>query len=244
IKEHEDNTKGIVKVSRANRCIAVTCRNELWRDKVVACAVDIVKATRCCAVEKSEKWDKFLGRNMPLRRKDLDGMTKALSVEDVRAEAIRVHPKHAPKKVEIFRQKDRMSCNVMLSYAEGEGPGGHVRLWGGQTGMIKLGERGRPRLCGNCASYHLGLCRKDRKCRRCGRGYHADCDKPARCAGCYAPGHAWDNPCCPLRPTRKEDGWHYPNAWAVTTRRRQNEEHLHRVEAARAKAAANTQNAG
>jgi len=148
-------------------------------------------------MEIAKKWDKFLVRNISKTR-IIDGRSVEINAANTKLE-IRLRHKEALKKVLIVLSRgDKSICGIIYYFSEGKGPGMYVRLFRGQTGLVKVGERGRPRLCKNCLIYHLGLCRKEKKCIKYRGGYHKECLNKEKCARCFSRNYKWDNQSCPL----------------------------------------------
>jgi len=86
----------------------------------------------------------------------------------------------------VLSRGDKSICGIMYYFSKGKGPSMHVRLFRGQTGLVKVGERGRLRLYKNCLIYHLGLYRKEKKCIKCREGYHKECLNKEKYARCFS----------------------------------------------------------
>lgn len=223
LEAHGVGHKGILNVIRTERTIAVSCKGPWWQEQLLKISGELQRIVGFTSIERAEKWDKFLFRNVVYRR-TVNGKEGLMDVPTANYEVSTLHG-HQPMRTYIFKNKDREDfCNVLFFFKEGNGPKSNVRLFGSNTGGIKLGERGRPRLCRNCKTFHLGLCRREAKCSNCGQADHDICEYVMRCAMCHSRNHKSDDPACPLRPSKKADGWHYANAWTVATRRRQEDE--------------------
>jgi len=136
-------------------------------------------------MEIAKKWDKFLVRNIPKTR-IIDGRSVEINAANAKLE-IRLRHKEALKKVLIVPSRgDESIYGIIYYFSKGKGSGMHIRLIRGQIGLVKVGERGRLRLCKNCLIYHLGLCRKEKKYMKCGGGYYEECLNKEKCAGCFS----------------------------------------------------------
>jgi len=145
----------------------------------------------------AKKWDKFLVRNIPKIR-IIDGWSVEINAANTKLE-IRLRYKEAPKKVLIVLSRgDKSICGIIYYFSKGKGPSIYIRLFRGQIGLVKVGERGRLRLCKNCLTYHLSLYHKEKKYIKCGGGYHKECLNKEKCARCFSRNYKWDNQSCPL----------------------------------------------
>ena len=162
-------------------------------------------------IEKAKKWDKFLFRNMVYRR-TVNGKEGLMDVPIVNYEVSTLY-RHQLIRMYIFKNKDREDFyNVLFFFKKGNGLKSNVRLFGLNTGGIKLGERGRPRLCRNCKTFYFGLYRREAKCSNCGQADHDIYKYVMRCAICHSRNYKSDDLVYPLRLSKKVDGWYYANA--------------------------------
>ena len=162
-------------------------------------------------IKRVEKWDKFLFRNVVYKR-TVDGKEGLIDISTANYKVSTLHG-HQPIRTYIFKNKDREDfCNVLFFFKEGNGPKSNVRLFRSNTRGIKLSKRGRPRLYWNCKTFHLRLYKREAKCSNYSQADYDICKYVIRCAMCHSRNHKSDNPACPLRLSKKADGWHYANA--------------------------------
>lgn len=155
-----------------------------------------------------------------------------LNEAEVNTELV-VRHKEAPTKVEVFAIKgNEGKRNIPAFFKEGKELKGHVALYGSGNGFIKLGEKGRPRLCRTRKTFYLGLYRKQPRCGNCNLADHRESEYKDGCASCSCK-HRSDSMACPLWPRKTGGGWTYSNAWIVANVRRQMEDKAIRAQQAK-----------
>jgi len=123
----------------------------------------------------------------------MDGRSVEINAANTKLE-IRLKHREALKKVLMVpSRRDESTYGIIYYFSERKGPNIHIRLFRGQAGLVKVGERGRPRLCKNCLIYHLSLYHKEKKYIKCGGGCHKECLNKEKCAGCFSRNYKWDN---------------------------------------------------
>ncbi|OCL06028.1 hypothetical protein AOQ84DRAFT_412077 [Glonium stellatum] len=230
-----NDNAGILKVSKNRNGLAISVKNVTWQNKIESKLEEIQKAVGFKTADKAEKWDRYIARGIRLTRY-IDGAAVTMNEADIVHDLRLRHKTHLQngelKKVIISPLKEKEDlCNVIVFFAQGTGPKGHVALFGGKIGFKQIGDRGQPSFCRNCKQYHPGMCRERPRCVKCAGDEHTNCEGSIKCAGCFG-SHPGDSPSCPLRPRWSPQGWTFPNFWTKQTVRKQNLDRLRAAKAA------------
>ena len=196
-------------IRNTRNAVAIHTRNKEDQQKLGAFKHQITIAARCRSADVSQKWEKILFRNIPFLFTDMNLQEVTITEQDVIRE-VGYHHSAPPTKVVIKPLSDNRGCNVLLYFNAGQLPPANLKIFGTTQGFITLKDKGKPKNCDNCNTFHPGLCRKAKTCGNCGKHPHPGTCSP-RCPSCHSTEHASEDPKCPLRPKFISGQWHYPN---------------------------------